>query len=126
MIRGYTLIALAVVLGLACVLGEKGLVSEKRPESKSVLVDIDPDADEALDNVDETEDTDDDHPAKPLSDPIFWNGRRRRRRYNTRRPYPTRRPYRRPYPTRRPYPNSKAPHHSKSLLSLKTNRYPVG
>ena len=106
MIRGTTLIALFVALALACVFGQKGLESKKPQESESVLVDIDPNLDEALDNKDHSHDNDDGSPAEHVRDPFWgWGRRKRRKYYPTRRPYTTRRPYHthKPYPTHKPY-----------------------
>lgn len=108
MIRGTTLLAVVVVLGLACVFGQKRLESEKREESKSVLVDIDPDVDVTLDDNGHTDDDDDDSPADQENDPIFGWGRKKGKKYRSRRSRYRRRPsyrVRRPYYTHKPYPH---------------------
>lgn len=115
MIRGSTLMTLGVVLGLACVFGQRRLEFEKREESQSVLVDIDPKVNVALDDKDQTEDNKEDNPAEHVSDPFwFWKSRKRRRkcrksRYR-RRPCPTRKPYppHKPYPTHKPHTPTQA------------------
>lgn len=101
MIRGSTVLALGLVLGVTCALvGRQG--SEKDQKSQSVLADIEPDINKALDNKDDTGANDHKESAEHVSDPIFgWfrKGRKRRcRRYRYRR---------RPCATPRPRPTQK-------------------
>ena len=93
MIRGTTLLALLVVLGLACVFG-KGADTEKSQESSSVLRDIDPKVASAPGDEEEK--------GGRTNDPGRWRFRYRfRSRYRRHKPYPSRRPYP-PYHTHRP------------------------
>lgn len=101
MTRGSTVLALGLVLGVTCALvGRQG--SEKDQKSQSVLADIEPDVNKALDNKDDTGADDHKESAEHVSDPIFgWfrKGRKRRcRRYRYRR---------RPCATPRPRPTQK-------------------
>lgn len=98
MIRGTTLLAMAVVLGLACVFG-KGTDTKKGQESTHILLDIDPNVADGPGDKEKK----DGH----VNDP-YWGHRSRKSRY--RRPYPSRR---RSYPSRRPYPShTKPPYHT--------------
>lgn len=100
MIRGNTLLTLAVVVGLAYVFG-KDADSEKRQEGESLLPDIEPDVADV---------PEDEKKAGTVNDPrwrfrLRYRRKYRRSRYRRTKPYPTRKPY----PTQRPYPTQKPP-----------------